>query len=634
LPDTAPPALALAQERPAGRSWRLPIAVYLAAGFGGLVAIAVGAVLLLSLYAAQENTFELLRRNAELGLTELTHDIAAHLEPVHRHIDAIVELLESGAVPLPVDDRRADPLDPAATIPSTGTRLADLLLGAASGSPQITGFAFVDPNLRAVLAGRPGGSVIPAERTDSWLYRPASRLDLRKAPSETGFHWGQPRFVAELGSVQLLARRSVHVGDAFRGVVMAAVSLQQLSEILGKGPVATLGRPFILQGHDEVLALPRALRRNDEATADHKLPRIDEVGDPVLAGMWGDEVGDVRKVLGNSRVLGRIVNVAGAEYVFLYSEIDSYGAPWVIGYYLPFAQVSKPLSRLETAATVGISILLLAIALAVLLGRALGRPIRRLARAADAVQRLEIAAAEPLPGSRFREIDAASRAYNSMLGGLRWFETYVPKSLVMLLMSRGHRSQLSSELREITVMFTDIVGFTSIGERLSAPQLADFLNRHFAMLAACIEAEGGTIDKYIGDSVMAFWGAPESQPDHALRACRTVQAIAKALAADNQRRAADGLHPVRLRVGIHTGPAIAGNIGAPGRINYTLIGDTVNVSQRLEQLGKGFDTGEGDLIALISARTAAELPPDLAATPLGSCELRGRGEAMEIFRLV
>jgi class 3 adenylate cyclase len=170
------------------------------------------------------------------------------------------------------------------------------------------------------------------------------------------------------------------------------------------------------------------------------------------------------------------------------------------------------------------------------------------------------------------------------------------------------------------------VGFTSIGEKLSAQQLAEFLNRHFAMLAACIEAEGGTIDKYIGDSVMAFWGAPEIQPDHALRACRAVRAMAEVLGADNRRRQAKGLHPVRLRVGIHTGPAIAGNIGAPGRINYTLIGDTVNVSQRLEQLGKRFDTGEGDLIALISARTAAELPPELAAQPLGAHELRGRGE--------
>jgi class 3 adenylate cyclase len=629
---TAEAAVAARKVRPTGRGWRLPIAAYLAVGFGGLVAVAVGAVLLLSLRAAQENTYELLRRNAELGLAALDRDIAAHLTPVRRHVDSIAALLESGTVPLPTDAELTDPLDPAATIPSTGTRLADVLLGAASGSPQITGFGFLDPNLRALLAGRIDGGT-PGERADNWLRRPQSRLDIRKAATETGFHWGEPRYVADLGSEQLVARRSVRIDGAFRGVLLAAVSLQQLSAILGSGPLAKLGRPFILQNHYEVLALPKEAGTAHPAGLDH-LPRIDEVGDPVLAGMWGDEVGDIRKVLGNIEVAGRMVDVAGTRYVFLYKEIDSYGAPWIIGAYAPFANVEAQFDRLRDAGTVGLAILVLAILLAMLLGRALGGPIRRLARAADAVQRLEIQQAEPLPGSRFREIDAACTAYNSMLGGLRWFETYVPKSLVTLLMSRGHRSELTSELREITVMFTDIVGFTSIGERLTAPQLADFLNRHFAMLAACIEAEGGTIDKYIGDSVMAFWGAPDSQPDHALRACRAVHAIARALAADNARRREKGLHPVRLRIGLHTGPAIAGNIGAPGRINYTLIGDTVNVSQRLEQLGKRFDTGEGDLIALASARTAAELPPDADAKPLGAHELRGRGEAMEIYRLV
>jgi class 3 adenylate cyclase len=625
----------LAPPRPqaGGTSWRLPIAVYLAAGFGGLVAIAVGAVLLLSLDAAQENTYELLRRNAELGLAALTHDISSHLDPAQRHVDAITTLLQAGTVPLPQDGASSGSLDSLPPAPR-GNRLGDVLLGAASGAPQITGFAFVDQNLRAVRASRGDGEQMPGESTDNWITRPQVRLDLRNAGGETGFHWGDARYVPELGSPQLVGRRSVYVGGVFRGVVIAAVSLHELSEILANGPLASLGRPFILRNHYDVLALPRELAGPFQPSVDHPLPRIDEVGDPVLAGMWGDEVGNVRRVLGDSWVKGRIVNVAGDRYVFLYNEIESYGGHWIVGYYLAYSSVDAPLNRLKMAGSVGLAILLLAIALAMLLGRALGGPIRRLARAAEAVHRLEIEGTEPLPGSRFREIDTACRAYNSMLGGLRWFETYVPKSLVTLLMSRGHRSQLSSELREITVIFTDIVGFTSIGEKLSAQQLAEFLNRHFAMLAACIEAEGGTIDKYIGDSVMAFWGAPEIQPDHALRACRAVRAIAEALGADNRRRQAKGLHAVRLRVGIHTGPAIAGNIGAPGRINYTLIGDTVNVSQRLEQLGKRFDTGEGDLIALISARTAAELPPELAAQPLGAHELRGRGEAMEVYRLV
>ena len=204
----------------------------------------------------------------------------------------------------------------------------------------------------------------------------------------------------------------------------------------------------------------------------------------------------------------------------------------------------------------------------------------------------------------------------------------------MLLIGRGHRGQLASESREITVLFTDIVGFTGIGERLTAPALAEFLNRHFSMLAECIEAEGGTIDKYIGDSVMAFWGAPDTQPDHAARACRAALAIARRLHDDNQRRTAEGKRPVRLRIGIHTGPVVVGNIGAPGRINYTAIGDTVNISQRLEQLGKQVDDGTGDCVILIGADTARLLSAaDGQPTPLGAFALRGRGTETEVYRL-
>ena len=268
-----------------------------------------------------------------------------------------------------------------------------------------------------------------------------------------------------------------------------------------------------------------------------------------------------------------------------------------------------------------------------MIGRALGRSIRQLSGAAAAIGRLEIDDAQPLRGSRFREVDIVVRGYNAMLAGLRWFQTYVPKSLVLLLIGRGEEKGLASEQREITVLFTDIVGFTAMGAQLPAPLLADFLNRHFTMLGECITAEGGTIDKYIGDSVMAFWGAPEDQTDHAARAGRAALAIVAALSADNRRRAAAGEPPVRLRIGIHSGPAIVGNIGAPGRINYTVIGDTVNVAQRLEQLGKQFDTGAGDAIVLLSAAAAALLPADFPRQRLGDHALRGRDENTEVFRL-
>jgi adenylate cyclase len=178
------------------------------------------------------------------------------------------------------------------------------------------------------------------------------------------------------------------------------------------------------------------------------------------------------------------------------------------------------------------------------------------------------------------------------------------------------------------VMFTDIVGFTSRTERLSAQDTATFLNRHFALVSRCIEAEGGTIDKYIGDASMALWNAAEPQPDHAARAVRAAQAIRTELEADNA-----GLElPVRLCIGIHSGPVVVGNIGSATRMNYTVVGDTVNTANRLESLGRDL-LPDAPVAVLLSAATVAALPPELALVSLGDHALRGRDAPTEVFTL-
>ena len=129
---------------------------------------------------------------------------------------------------------------------------------------------------------------------------------------------------------------------------------------------------------------------------------------------------------------------------------------------------------------------------------------------------------------------------------------------------------------------------------------------------------------------MAFWNAPDDQPDHADRALRAARAIALRLKADNKRRSKKGLRPVRLRIGLHTGPALAGDIGAPGRINYTLVGDTVNAAQRLESLGKELQPDEE--VSIIASETVLEAThAPVPHRPLGSVTLRGRSEPLKAF---
>ena len=320
--------------------------------------------------------------------------------------------------------------------------------------------------------------------------------------------------------------------------------------------------------------------------------------------------------------------------MFLYRELAGYSdQPWLVGRYMPLEELEGEVRRLERATWIGLMAVVAAIVSAWLMGYALERPILRLARATAAIRNFDLGSARQLGGSRLRELDEAIRAYNALVATLQRVETYVPRDLVRRLMAQGDKG-LAPEERIVTVLFTDIAGFTSLAERLPAPETAAFLNEHFRLLATCVEAEEGTIDKFIGDSLMAFWGAPEAQPDHAARACRAARAMAAAIIADNRHRREQGLEPVRIRLGVHSGPAIVGNIGAPGRINYTIVGDAVNTAQRIEDIAKEHMAKEDEAIVLASESVLQLADASCAAQLMGQYTLRGRRGATNIFRLL
>jgi class 3 adenylate cyclase len=176
-------------------------------------------------------------------------------------------------------------------------------------------------------------------------------------------------------------------------------------------------------------------------------------------------------------------------------------------------------------------------------------------------------------------------------------------------------------------MFTDVTGFTATAERMSAEACATFLNDHLTLVIDCIEAEGGTVDKLMGDGVMAFWNAPARQPDHAARALRAALAIRERLLRANLTAP----EPIRLRIGLHSGPTVVGNVGSPSRLSYTIVGDTVNVASRVEKAGKDL-LPEAEVAILVSAATAEAAGPagrDLRS--LGECDIRGREAPVELF---
>jgi adenylate cyclase len=170
------------------------------------------------------------------------------------------------------------------------------------------------------------------------------------------------------------------------------------------------------------------------------------------------------------------------------------------------------------------------------------------------------------------------------------FQRYVADNVVDALLASGKMPDLGGEKTTITVLFSDIRNFTTISEKLDAHEVVEFLNRYFERVCAIILAEGGTIDKFIGDAVMVQFGAPVPYPDHAARALRAALAMRDAAVEFmrwmSERFAGRDLPPFNIGIGIHTGDAIAGNIGSSKRMEYTVIGDTVNLASRLEDASK------------------------------------------------
>ena len=250
------------------------------------------------------------------------------------------------------------------------------------------------------------------------------------------------------------------------------------------------------------------------------------------------------------------------------------------------------------AASVGALLVVLIAGGAVLASvhRSLGRVVSSSARMRD----FDFA---PSPArSSFRDVDEVMDGLEQAKTALRAMRKYVPVDLVRQLYRARREPVLGGEVKDVTIMFTDVAGFTTVSERLSPDALAAALGRYFEVMTAAIHASGGTVDKYIGDAVMALWNAPEPQVDHAAAACAAALGCVEATSALFASPDWQGLPPLHTRFGLHRDEAMVGHFGAPDRISYTALGDGVNLASRLEGLNKAYGT---TILASQAVRDAA-----------------------------
>jgi class 3 adenylate cyclase len=393
----------------------------------------------------------------------------------------------------------------------------------------------------------------------------------------------------------------LHVYNRFQGVLMVSLNLKRLSEFLSRLDIARDGAASIVSKDGVVLA----------SSAAHG------------GGTFTD---GLRAFAASSDMNEELVMLpeAGPVYVTI-APLAFNGWKLVTG--VPRSAFTAEIDRNNRRLLIFIAALALvaAVTAALFANIFFARPIQRIAGELRHIESFSLARVKHIP-TWLSELDDLSLALKRMATSLSSFGRYIPTELVRQLIDRGVAPKPGGESREITVMFADLPGFTKLTERFGA-DVAPFLTEFLTVATEAVHREGGTVDKFIGDCIMAFWNAPLPEPDHAYRACRAANAIRAAM---KELPRPDGMpSEVTVRIGINTGVALVGHVGSAERVSYTAIGDIVNVASRLEGLGKEFGTE-----ILIGESTQRQIAGRLAVRALGTSTIRGREGSIRVFELL
>lgn len=590
---------------------RFSLTTVLVGCFATLIAITVMTVLAIAVHANLRNTLSLLHGRAALQLTAMEDDLRIQLDAVTSTVKSLASRFQ------------VEPIDEAEK------SLHAYLTGALLATPIATSIVVV---MNGVVNGvaRMDGQVI--ENVGGPIPpNPSIQNLLKQRLISNATFWSDYTLVNDRIYTNV-STPLIRQGEKI-GFIIASVSLRNLSDIameLGQRFATTA---FILDGDEDILAHPYLLSERLQSWGRGPTIPLDHFSDPVLAAypmrqIFNSFIEEKRTPIEISNV-----DVEGKDYAIITKQITGYGPRiWTIGAYYPLANYMNELERIFYSILAGIIALIFAIFVSWWLGRRLSKPIRQIAKAATHISALDFDQVQFIPRNFIREIHDQAIAFNGMSHALRAFTNYVPRSLVKKLTASGGTEEINSRTQELTVMFTDIAGFTRLSEHLPAMETAALLNKHFEIICSKIMEEKGTIDKFLGDGVMAFWGAPDALEDHASAAIRAALSIQDAIIADNKQAKQENRPCTQLRIGVHSGSVVVGNIGAFDRVNYTIIGDTVNVAQRLQTLGKTVSP-DREVTILASEKTVINMHSVVETTSVGDCPIPGRDGAVKVVRV-
>jgi adenylate cyclase len=437
-------------------------------------------------------------------------------------------------------------------------------------------------------------------------------------------------------------------GGAPRGVLSITFELSELCRFLDDLEIGEGCIPFVVEYKADhpssVIAHPNPailLEAVPGSPGSSRLVPAESISDPVVRSFLGElgrrhpdlvpsELKD--KTEAELQSLARIrFTHGGVTYRGTYRCLSKEETPdWLICIVVPESSILGPIQQ-SNRQTVLLLLVIggAAVLLSLLAARWVARPLRRLAQQTESIGQFHLAA-EPIHHSVVKEVDRLAVSMEDMKTSLRSFRKYVPTDVVRALLAAGQDASLGGEHRTVTIYFSDVANFTSISEQLTPEQIVTQLGEYFGGQSdQILAASAGTVDKYIGDSIMAFWGAPAANPRHAQAGCTAAVRNQQLLRVLGEKWKAEGKPVFATRIGLHTGEVIAGNIGSEARLNYTVMGDAVNLASRLEGLNKYYGTE-----ILISESTYLEAKDGVVARPLDWVSVKGKVRGVLVYELL
>jgi len=369
------------------------------------------------------------------------------------------------------------------------------------------------------------------------------------------------------------------------GTVGADLSIEALSTFLDERRIGKSGQVFILDEEGRLIGYPKpemvVVQEGDKVT----VVKGEAVADPVVAEA-------VRKYhAGAGSRFKAEMGGQGEVYMVSFTPFpESFGKNWTIGAIAAESDFVGPLRRASLIILlIGCGFIILATIAVVVLSRLLTRPIHALIAETDRIRDFNLEG-EIHIRSGVTEIDALAQAVGAMKTALRSFSAYVPKVLVRNIIASGVGTEIGGERRPLSVLFTVIRSVAETTESMVPEDVLAHLSEYLEAMSRTIHGHGGTVDKFMGDAVMALWNAPSLGFDHVAHACHAMLACRSVSVALDAGFSERGYSPFPTRFGLHTGTAVVGNVGSSDRMQYTALGAMVNLASRVEGLNKRYGT--------------------------------------------